>query len=86
MLGGFPNLSQLVWYNCFGSKYDLTQERQPSAAASYLECGSLLALSFEGLLLFPSVSQSPSKAPLASPDLRKKKGNSFRSYVNSQVL
>ena len=73
------------WHNCFGSKYD-SQERQPSAAASYLECGSLLALSFEGLLLFPSVSQSPSKAPLASPDLRKKKGNSFRSYVNSQVL
>src|SRR5229473_6385615 len=51
-LGGFPNLSRLVWYNCVGSKYDLTQRAAASAAASYLEYGGLLALSFEGVLLF----------------------------------
>src|SRR5467141_1781048 len=43
-LGGFPDLSELVWYNCLGSKFDLTQRAAASAATSYLECGSLLPL------------------------------------------
>jgi len=63
-MGAFPTLSRLVWYNCLGSKYDLTKRAAASAAASYLECDVLLALSLKGLAL------SLEGLPLASEGCR----------------
>src|SRR5260370_40880196 len=71
-LGGFPNLSRLVWYNCVGSKYDLTQRAAASAAASYFECGGFLSLSFEGVLLFRQFCPPQRRHPLPTPPFAKK--------------
>jgi hypothetical protein len=64
-----------MWYNIFRSNSDLFKEAAASAAASYLECGSLLPP-------FRPFRRRHARHLLA-PALRKNTELRFPSYVNS---